>query len=89
MSHNQPLPVQPLVYTVQEFCQAHRISRGQLYSLWRAGKGPRRFSVGSKVLIAANDASEWLRRSIEAAPDYAEASSEWRQHRPSFSYETT
>jgi hypothetical protein len=28
-------------YTIDEFCNAHRISRSKLYELWSRGKGPR------------------------------------------------
>jgi hypothetical protein len=75
---------EPIVYTVQEFCQAHRISRGQLYALWREDKGPRRFTVGNKVLITVEDAAEWRRESVATTPKYDEAAAEWRRARPGF-----
>jgi hypothetical protein len=81
-------PAEPVVYTVQEFCQAHRISRGQLYALWREDKGPRRFRVGSKVLIAAEDAAAWRRQSVAATRSYTDAAAEWRRARPIVSRET-
>ena len=55
----------PLVYTVSEFCTAHKISRSKLYELWRSGIGPRAIKIGSKNLITAEAACEW-RRQLEA-----------------------
>jgi predicted DNA-binding transcriptional regulator AlpA len=54
-----------VVYTVAEFCAAHKISRSKLYELWRAGIGPRRVKVGAKSLITGESAYEW-RRQLEA-----------------------
>jgi len=48
-----------LVYTPQEFCDAHRMSRAGLYDAWKKGIGPRFFNVGSKVLITREAAAEW------------------------------
>jgi hypothetical protein len=62
-------------------------SRGQLYALWREDKGPRRFTVGNKVLIAVEDAAEWRRQSVAATPKYDESAAEWRRARPAFSRE--
>ncbi len=58
----------PVIFTVAEFCSAHRISRSKLYQLWRSGIGPRSIKVGSKNLITAEAASEW-RRQLEAATE--------------------
>jgi hypothetical protein len=55
----------PVVYTIIEFCSAHKISRSKLYELWRSGIGPRAIKIGSKNLITAEAASEW-RRQLEA-----------------------
>jgi hypothetical protein len=51
----------PVVYTVAEFCSAHKISRSKLYELWRSGIGPRSIKLGSKNLITAEAACEWRR----------------------------
>lgn len=56
------------VYSVDEFCRAHRISRASLYNYWAAGIGPRTMRVGSRRLISAEAAAEW-RREREAAAD--------------------
>jgi hypothetical protein len=52
----------PVVYTVTEFCVAHKISRSKLYQLWRSGMGPRAVKIGSKNLITAEAACEWRRQ---------------------------
>lgn len=53
-------------YTVEEFCKAHRLSRSMLYQFWRAGQGPRKMCIGTKVLISIEAAADW-RREREAA----------------------
>jgi predicted DNA-binding transcriptional regulator AlpA len=68
---NSPAPA-PAIFTVPEFCLAHRISRTALYKLWGEGNGPRRIQIGtgrsSKVLISAEAAADW-RREREAATE--------------------
>jgi hypothetical protein len=54
-------------YTISEFCEAHRISRSQLYKLWANGIGPRRIMIGSKNLISIQAASDWVRDREAAA----------------------
>ena len=49
-------------YTVNEFCDAHRISRSKLYELWSAGMGPRFIRVGTKKIITNEAAADWRRR---------------------------
>ena len=55
-----------VVYTIAEFCAAHKLSRSKLYQLWRSGIGPRSIKIGSKNLITAEAACAW-RRELEAA----------------------
>jgi hypothetical protein len=55
----QRLAGPPAAYTVDEFCTAHRISRGLLYKLWREGKGPRFFLAGTKRRISNEAARDW------------------------------
>jgi predicted DNA-binding transcriptional regulator AlpA len=47
------------VYSVLEFCHAHNISRGTLYNLRKAGKGPKMIKLGRRVLISKESAHEW------------------------------
>jgi hypothetical protein len=46
-------------YTINEFCDAHRISRGKLYQLWAEGIGPRWVNVGKKRIISVEAAAAW------------------------------
>jgi len=50
-------------YTVKEFCDAHRMSRNELYKQWTLGIGPRYFLIG----VGGN---KHRRISIEAAAEY-------------------
>jgi hypothetical protein len=49
-------------FTIDEFCQAHRISRAHFYNLLKSGRGPRLMDVGKK-LISAEAAADWRRES--------------------------
>jgi hypothetical protein len=54
-------------YTVDEFCEAYRISRSQLYKLWRQGKGPRWMGVDGRRRITTEAARDWCHASeVEA-----------------------
>jgi hypothetical protein len=57
-------------FTVDEFCQAHRISRSALYGLWRAGIGPRVIKVGPKNIITKKAAAEWRAAREAASPQH-------------------
>lgn len=54
------------VYTIPEFCSAHRISPALFYKLKNAGIGPRELRVGSRRLITFEAAADW-RQAREAA----------------------
>jgi hypothetical protein len=51
--------VEPLAFTVSEFCQSHRIGLNSYYRLRKAGKGPVEFRLGAKVLITRESAARW------------------------------
>jgi hypothetical protein len=53
-------------YTIDEFCEAERISRAFLYKLWSQGKGPRFYYVGTVRRISHEARLEW-HRLFEAA----------------------
>ena len=57
-----------VVYTVAEFCSAHKISRSKLYELSHAGIGPRSIKIGARNLITAEAAVAW-RRQLEATTE--------------------
>ena len=54
------------VFTVDEFCAAHRICRTRLYALWRAGQGPRYMKNGPRRRISVEAAADW-RKQMELA----------------------
>lgn len=56
------------VYTIPEFCSAHRISPAMFYKMKNAGIGPRELRVGSRRLITFEAAADW-RRARETATD--------------------
>lgn len=59
----------PMAYRVEEFCAAHKISKGHLYTLFREGQGPRVIRVGhgrkAKLLIPVEAAEEWRREQMK------------------------
>lgn len=52
-------------YTVDEFCQAHRICRASFYNLLKSGRGPKTMKVGGRTLVTIEAATEW-RAKMEA-----------------------
>jgi hypothetical protein len=48
--------------TIEQFCEAHRISRTHLHNMTKAGKGPRVMRLGRRVLISAEAAADWRHR---------------------------
>jgi hypothetical protein len=46
-------------FGVQEFCDAHRISRSWLYAEWQAGRGPAFKNIGTKRIITVEAAAAW------------------------------
>jgi hypothetical protein len=56
-----------LAFKVQEFCDAHRISRAHYYNLRRQGLAPDETDVGGAVIITTEAASRWRRAREKAA----------------------
>ena len=55
-------------YSVNTFCVAEDISRGQLYEFWKQGKGPRFYYNGRCRRITHQSRLDWQReREREAA----------------------
>ncbi len=54
-------------YSIDQFCQAHGLSRSYFYLLLARGKGPRLMRVGKRRLISDEAAAEW-RRHMEIVP---------------------
>jgi predicted DNA-binding transcriptional regulator AlpA len=61
-----PYVAEPLVYTLAEFCAAHKLSRSSFYELAGEGLAPRTFRIGNAVRVTAQAAAEW-RTEREAA----------------------
>jgi hypothetical protein len=57
---NEPMSyVDPAAYTIPEFCTTHKLSRSELYKLWKQGLGPRIKRYGTKVIITGEAAAEF------------------------------
>jgi hypothetical protein len=39
------------IYTVSEYCEAEKISRGKLYKEWKRGEGVEYFKRGKKLYV--------------------------------------
>jgi hypothetical protein len=57
-NQSTPAPVQ----TVEQFCEAHRISRAFFNKLCNQGQAPDLIKVGRRVLISFEAAAEWRNR---------------------------
>jgi predicted DNA-binding transcriptional regulator AlpA len=54
--------------TINEFCQAEKISRSMLYRAWSEGRGPKFYRVGVTRRITYRARLEWqCQREAEAA----------------------
>jgi hypothetical protein len=49
------------VYTINEFCRAHRISPAMYFKLRSAGLGPREMRAMRKITISVEAAAAWRR----------------------------
>ena len=56
-----------LAFTIQEFCDAHRISRAHFYNLKRRGLSPLETDVGGVIIITAEAAARWRKQRERAA----------------------
>jgi len=54
-------------FTIDEFCNAERMSRGMLYRAWREGWGPEFYLVGTHRRITQRARLEWQRQREAAA----------------------
>ena len=53
-------------FTIQEFCDAHRLSRSQFYELEKRRLAPVVTDLGGKFVIMSEAAAAWRRRRIAA-----------------------
>lgn len=49
-------------FTIAEFCESFKISRGRLHELDRAGLGPKTYRIASRPYISLSAAQEWQQR---------------------------
>ena len=49
-------------FSIEEFCEAYRISRALFYLLVRDGQGPAFFKARRRTLISREAAEAWCRR---------------------------
>jgi predicted site-specific integrase-resolvase len=70
---NETTPLDPS-YTVDEFCEAERISRVMLYEHWKQGRGPRFYLNGKRRIIPHSARLDWQQRMLAAADGGAHAS---------------
>ena len=54
-----PPPIARAVYSIGEFCTAHRISESMYFKLKKQRRGPREMHVGDRVLISFEAAADW------------------------------
>jgi hypothetical protein len=54
-------------FTIQEFCDAHRLSRSRYYELRESGLTPVEMVIGRKRLISVEAAERWRREQETAA----------------------
>jgi hypothetical protein len=55
------------VFTIAEFCRAHRISQSMYFKLRALGLGPREMMVGTRKLISFEAAADWRKARETAA----------------------
>ena len=54
-------------FTIQEFCDAHRLSRAQFYELQRRGLAPDVTRLLDKIIITVESAAAWRKRRTAAS----------------------
>ena len=64
--------VEPLVYNVPRFCDAHEISRTQLFKRWKRGLSPRFFWQGRQRRINSAEAAAEIAQSAKPRPNFEE-----------------
>jgi hypothetical protein len=52
-------PIERLVFSVDEFCAAHGISRWTYYEMRKDGTGPHEMRIGHRIFISVEAAAKW------------------------------
>jgi hypothetical protein len=58
-ARKRPLPIAPAVYSIAEFCAAHRMSRSWYNELRNSGFGPIEMQLGKRRWISLESAADW------------------------------
>jgi predicted DNA-binding transcriptional regulator AlpA len=74
-------PSDRAAYTVDQFCEAHSISRSTFYKLRRDGRGPREMEVDGRIRISGEAAAAW-RAEMSAVDDLNDDESQIRKNLP-------
>lgn len=70
-------PIEPLAFSISEFCQLHAISVDFYFKLARKGLGPRVMKIGARTLISVESATRWrAEREAAAVADGRDADAE-------------
>jgi excisionase family DNA binding protein len=59
-----PIPHDGQSTTIEEFCEANRISRATWYRMLRAGKAPKTIKLGRSVRIPITAIAEWQKQNL-------------------------
>ncbi|UWU94404.1 hypothetical protein [Bradyrhizobium sp. CB1015] len=54
-------PIEPMAYSIKQFCEAHNISVDTYFRMQRAASGPVTMKVGGRTLISVEAAAAWRR----------------------------
>ena len=65
----------PQAFTIPRFTHEYGISRSLLYKLWSEDRGPRRITVGTRVLIPSDAADAWFQSLKDGSSNDTGASS--------------
>jgi hypothetical protein len=52
-------PIEPMAYSIAEFCEAHGISVDLYFRMARDGFGPQTMKVGARTLVSHEAAARW------------------------------
>jgi predicted DNA-binding transcriptional regulator AlpA len=59
MARPEVAPVEREVYSIDEFCAAHGISRWTYYKMKKDGTGPREMRIGDRGFVSVDAAAKW------------------------------
>lgn len=57
------------VFTIAEFCEFFKISRGRLHQLDQAGLGPKTYRIASRPYVSLSAAQDWQQRMESGAAE--------------------